>query len=134
MVSLFMSPHTSLPKALARVFVIIIAVDNLQKLGTKKVVTDYLTLMMTQSLFVSFVSFSSLSFTLSLSHPQEVKLCSLIVSLQNLSIYLSFYCPKGGSFFLLPQRRIFLQVFGKTAVVETTLLQETQKKLAKGCG
>jgi hypothetical protein len=93
-------------QALATVFVIIIAVDNLQKLGTKK--CDYLTLMMTQSLFVSFVSFSSLSH--SLSHPQEVKLCSLIVSLQNLS----FYCPIGGSFFKsLEKQQLLRPLYGK---------------------
>ncbi len=38
-VSLVMSPHTSLPQLLQEYFVIIIAVDNLQKLGTKKVTT-----------------------------------------------------------------------------------------------
>jgi hypothetical protein len=40
MVSLLMSPHTSLPQLLQEYFVIIIAVDNLQKLGTKKWLLD----------------------------------------------------------------------------------------------
>ncbi len=95
MVSLLMSPHTSLPQLLQEYFVIIIAVDNLQKLGTKKVTTWW------HSWWLSLSS----SLCLSLSLSQKVKLCSLILSLQNLS----FYCPIGGSFFKSEEKQQLLR-------------------------